>query len=117
GWAVNNIDVIYKDEEGRILIIDISLNNNRKYRVINIYALSNENQRGRFFASLGKWMCNDVISVGDFNVVLTKTDVSVNNVYKNDCSRTKLIDIISDYNVIDIWRVFNPGVGGFRGDR
>uniref|UniRef100_A0A8P4KGX1 Endonuclease/exonuclease/phosphatase domain-containing protein n=1 Tax=Dicentrarchus labrax TaxID=13489 RepID=A0A8P4KGX1_DICLA len=85
----------------------------QKYRVINIYAPNNENQRRRFFVSLEKWLCNDVIIVGDFNVALTKTDVSANNTYKNDHSRTKLIDIMNDYNFIDIWRVFNPGVRGF----
>lgn len=54
----------------------------RKYRVFNICAPNDENQKGRFFASLGKWVCNDVIIVEDFNVVLIKTDVSVNNVLK-----------------------------------
>lgn len=46
--------------------------------------------------------------IGDFNVVLSKKDLSAQNVYKEDASRQIIYNIMNDNNLIDIWRIINP---------
>ena len=95
GDLADSLELIHQDKEGRVLVVDITLkSNNKKYRIMNVYAPNNENLRCKLFTSLEKWFCNDIIIVGDFNVVFSKNDVSRNNTYKNDYSRTKLMDTV-----------------------
>ena len=103
---MENVNCVFKDGKGRLLIIDC-VYNAKKLRVINMYASNNEMERKEMFESVGKWCNEHTIIVGDFNVVLTRNDISQNNVFKSDLSREKLFELIKKYNMIDIWRMFN----------
>uniref|UniRef100_A0A3B4X916 Endonuclease/exonuclease/phosphatase domain-containing protein n=1 Tax=Seriola lalandi dorsalis TaxID=1841481 RepID=A0A3B4X916_SERLL len=103
---IENSKLIYKDNEGRILIIDMIVNNST-FRIINIYASNCEKERKEMFNKLGRWINNRTIIIGDFNTVLSKADISVNNVYKNDMSRFTLYELMHNYNLLDIWRIEN----------
>uniref|UniRef100_A0A3B4WB51 exodeoxyribonuclease III n=1 Tax=Seriola lalandi dorsalis TaxID=1841481 RepID=A0A3B4WB51_SERLL len=92
---IENSKLIYKDNEGRILIIDIIVNNST-FRIINVYASNCEKERKEMFNKIGRWVNNKTLIVGDFNTVLTKSDISVNNVYKNDSSRTALYELMNN---------------------
>lgn len=110
--TVANINEIYKDDQGRVLIIDFSTNS-EEYRIINVYAANSEGDRKLFFISLKRWVCKNVMITGDFNVALTKCDVSINNTFKNDCSRTALRNLIDEHNLVEVWRVLNPAERAF----
>uniref|UniRef100_A0A665UEF2 Uncharacterized protein n=1 Tax=Echeneis naucrates TaxID=173247 RepID=A0A665UEF2_ECHNA len=86
--------LIYKDNKGRILIIDIIVNNST-FRIIHIYVDNCEKERKELFNKLGRWINTRTIIIEDFNTVLSKSDVSINNVYKNDISRTTLYDLMN----------------------
>ena len=103
---IEKSNLIYSDNKGRILIIDITVNNST-FRIINIYANNCEKERKEMFYKLGRWINNRTIIIGDFNTVLSKSDISINNVYKNDISRTTLYDLMSNYNLSDVWRIQN----------
>lgn len=109
---VNSIQEIYRDSDGRVLVIDFCLDK-IKYRIINIYAANKEGDRKVFFHSLGKWCNSRTMLVGDFNVTLMKTDVSCNNIYKNDVSRKALMDLMEERNLTEVWRLYNPGKRSF----
>ena len=101
---VDDINVVYKNGNGRIVIVDCAYNG-EKLRLINLYASNCETERKEMFAKIGKW-CNEyTIIVGDFNVALTKEDVSKNNVMKNDVSREQLFKLMKICNLTDVWRL------------
>uniref|UniRef100_A0A3Q2NS91 Endonuclease/exonuclease/phosphatase domain-containing protein n=1 Tax=Fundulus heteroclitus TaxID=8078 RepID=A0A3Q2NS91_FUNHE len=69
--------LISKDKEGKCIIINF-FKNNKYNRLINIHAPNNEIQRKQFFKNIRKWITHHCIIIGDFNVSLTKTDISNN---------------------------------------
>lgn len=79
-----------------------------KIRVINIYAPNHETDRKNMFRSLQNWCTSNCVIVGDFNVALTECDVSRNNKFKSDTSRTVLLDLITSQGLADIWRLMHP---------
>uniref|UniRef100_A0A665UDZ1 Uncharacterized protein n=1 Tax=Echeneis naucrates TaxID=173247 RepID=A0A665UDZ1_ECHNA len=94
--------LIYKDNKGRILIIDIIVNNST-FRIIHIYVDNCEKERKELFNKLGRWINTRTIIIEDVNTVFSKSDVSINNIYKNDISRTTLYDLMNKYNLLDVW--------------
>uniref|UniRef100_A0A8C2WT45 Uncharacterized protein n=1 Tax=Cyclopterus lumpus TaxID=8103 RepID=A0A8C2WT45_CYCLU len=102
----------YRDNDGRLLVSDFCFDG-MEYRIINVHAPNKETDRKMFLMGLKEWCINNTMIIGDFNVVLSKSDISNNNVYKNDVSRGKLIQLISDTNLIDIWRIINNRKRGF----
>lgn len=60
------------------------------------------------FCGLQNWCTINCIIVGDFNVALTKIDVSRNNTLKSDTSRAALLDLITLQGLADIWRLMHP---------
>uniref|UniRef100_A0A3Q2PW83 Endonuclease/exonuclease/phosphatase domain-containing protein n=1 Tax=Fundulus heteroclitus TaxID=8078 RepID=A0A3Q2PW83_FUNHE len=98
--------LISKDKEGKYIIIDF-FKNNTYSRLINIHAPNIEIQRKQFFKNIRKWITHHCIIIGDFNVTLTKTDISNNCVFSEDSSRNALFDLISNNGLIDLWRLFN----------
>jgi len=100
----------YHDDDGRIIILDISLND-EQLTLINIYGPNIDNPI--FFENIcGKlqdFNCESIIWGGDFNLVL---DVSLDK--KGGIPRTHhnsqncVKGIMEDYDLIDIWRKKNP---------
>ncbi|CAJ1079165.1 pol-like protein [Xyrichtys novacula] len=97
---------IYKDKRGKILIIDI-LYRNKTYRIINFHGENNERERLFQLKEIVKWINDNTIIVGDFNIVLNKIDLSSNNIFRNDTSRTQLLKIMQEHNLVDLWRINN----------
>jgi len=76
--------------EGRLQVKDFIFANTC-YRLINVYAPNGESES--FFQNLPKWCDEKTFLIGDLNVVLTEKNLSKNNAYRNDTSRTTLKDI------------------------
>uniref|UniRef100_A0A3P9PC75 Endonuclease/exonuclease/phosphatase domain-containing protein n=1 Tax=Poecilia reticulata TaxID=8081 RepID=A0A3P9PC75_POERE len=93
----NNCHLVHKDQQGKFIIIDVFYNNIS-------YA-----HRKKFFLGLRKWLVNNCIILGDFNITLTKSDISNNCTFSEDYSKNPLFDVITQNSLIDIWRLFHPG--------
>jgi len=100
--------LVHKDKEGKIIVIDFC-KDNKKYRLINIHAPNIVSQRKQFFYDLRKLITINCIIIGDFNVFLTKADISSNCIFPEDTSRSIVFDIISNNSFVDLWRLFHPG--------
>lgn len=79
------------------------------YRCRQISALSNKHVC--FFKNLVVWCTQDCMMVGDFNVALSKKDISVNNTYKEDASWAALYNVMQDNNLI-VLRTLHPRENG-----
>uniref|UniRef100_A0A8C9ZRU1 Uncharacterized protein n=1 Tax=Sander lucioperca TaxID=283035 RepID=A0A8C9ZRU1_SANLU len=92
---VTNIQQTFKDNEGRMLVIDCvyKLTN---LRIINIYAPNLEKERKAFFKYLQPWCTLNTLVFGEFNTVQTTMDISANNVFRTDTSRSVLQHLIRD---------------------
>lgn len=95
----------YSDPAGRFLVVDFA--GSLKFRLINVYAPNEVSERVSFFESLFAFVNEDTVLMGDFNVCLSSLDVSVNNSYSNDMSRSVLFDKLNIYNMVEIWRLLN----------
>ena len=112
------IKEIVKDNSGRITLLKIKLQD-CDYILLNIYSPTDERSKYIFYCELSNFLKTHVpvqfdklIIGGDFNLVLDyqKDRHGVNNEPSNyyfKCKRT-LLDILSRYNMIDIWRQKNP---------
>jgi exonuclease III len=67
----------YKDNEGRLLLINVEINN-AIYTIINIYAPNNTNKRNTFFKQVDRFInehsIGQIILAGDYNDILSKID-------------------------------------------
>uniref|UniRef100_A0A3B3U0J3 Endonuclease/exonuclease/phosphatase domain-containing protein n=1 Tax=Poecilia latipinna TaxID=48699 RepID=A0A3B3U0J3_9TELE len=90
----NNCHLIHKDQQGKFIIIDFFYNN-KSCRLINIHAPNIDTHRKRFFIGLRQWIVTNCIIIGDFNITLTKSDISNNCTFSEDYSRNTLFDIIT----------------------
>lgn len=107
------MNVVYKDNSGRILLISY-VYLNITYKLVNIqYASNDDVKRKQFCINLQKHLGGNVILMGDLNCALTKTDISRNNTFKGDISRGVLKTIIAECNLCDVWRKEHLSVRGF----
>uniref|UniRef100_A0A3B3U0H7 Endonuclease/exonuclease/phosphatase domain-containing protein n=1 Tax=Poecilia latipinna TaxID=48699 RepID=A0A3B3U0H7_9TELE len=104
----NNCHLVHRDQQGKFMIIDFFYNN-ISCRLINIHAPNIDTHRKRFFLGLRQWIVTNCIIIGDFNITLTKSDISNNCTFSEDYSRNTLFDIITQNSLVDIWRLFHPG--------
>uniref|UniRef100_A0A3B3I7Y7 Reverse transcriptase domain-containing protein n=1 Tax=Oryzias latipes TaxID=8090 RepID=A0A3B3I7Y7_ORYLA len=100
------------DPAGRFLVIYFEWIMKR-LSLINIYASNDQVERKRFFHLLRPNLSDDTILIRDFNTVLSRVDLSVNNTYKEDVGRQELVSLMLDNNIIDIWRLLNPNKRDF----
>uniref|UniRef100_A0A8C7WYM8 Uncharacterized protein n=1 Tax=Oryzias sinensis TaxID=183150 RepID=A0A8C7WYM8_9TELE len=84
----DNVTLRGVDPAGRFLMIDLEWAG-KKLRLINVYASNDQVERQ------------------------TPADLSVRNVFKNDVGRKELFSIMSDYDIVDAWRVLNHGKRDF----
>ena len=110
--VLDNVVCVHKDEKGRLIIIDGSYKED-KVRLINVYAPNNESERRDFFEEVGRWVNENTIIIGDFNVALMQIDISKNNVFKNDVSRSVLFKLCEQHNLADVWRMCYKNTKGF----
>ena len=104
---VKSISNIFRDVEGRILIVDVQ-ENGVLTTVVSIYAPNKDTPS--FFQLIEdqlKLRQENKIVLGDFNLTMD-VEVDRQNTYcNNNKSRDKLVDIMSQFCLKDIWREQN----------
>ena len=97
-----------KDTEGRLLILEVKINE-QLITLINVYAPNAD--RPQFFRKIKSelhGLCPDKIIMGDFNLVLDVDKDRLNTYSNNNNSRQVVLDIMNEYMLEDVWRVQNP---------
>ena len=103
---VKDVKVIFNDFKGRVIQVEFSYGD-VKYDIINVYAPNNELEKKALFRSLTQKVRENTIIVGDFNVKISRLDVSDTTTFKADMSRATLIEFMNNCNLCDIWRQKN----------
>ena len=104
------VEKFHLDTEGRLIYIDINYNN-VQFRIVNIYAPNNDDDRIEFFDDLYPiLLCNKhLILGGDFNCVLnTQLDKIGGNPSLGTKGSDNLRNIISDFKLTDCFRFLYP---------
>ena len=97
---------IKKDLDGNKIILDISILNKR-ITLINIYGPNRDcpNFYESVKQNLQEFENDDIIITGDFNLVMDpETDTKHYCHINNPRAREKVVDICSEFSLIDIWR-------------
>ena len=108
------------DKEGRILILDVSINDS-EYILINLYNANTENEQinvmSSLFELLGEYDISptkQLVMAGDFNLFFnSKLEAQGGNPTLKKKSLAKLIEFKETYDLCDIWRVRNTKSEGF----
>lgn len=98
------------DDDGRLVSLDVSLQN-RRIRLINLYAPNKYTQRSHLFRSLERYLegpFEELIIGGDFNCVLDEAldRQSTGRVYPDPSARL-LTYMTANLELIDAWRSLN----------
>lgn len=111
-FLCNEVEEIYNDKEGKCIAIRIKENN---MTLCNIHAPVAEKEKREFFNRLKELMklWGETILIGDFNTVLNKIDLAEGMIFRNDSGRKELGDLMSKYELVDIWRIRNEGKRDF----
>lgn len=106
-----HIHNIKKDGEGNFLAVDLTIEETR-VTLVNIYGPNSdqpgfyENIRNIFLELDNEYF----ILCGDFNLVLNPDIDTYNYKYiNNPKAREKLLEIMDDLQIVDYYRVLNPG--------
>ena len=108
------------DHRGRIIILDVSINDS-EYTLINLYNANTEKEQievlRNLFALLKIFDINPnkhIIMAGDFNLFFnSKLNAAGGNLTLKRNSLAKLIELKEAYDLCDIWRVRNTKVKQF----
>jgi exonuclease III len=114
---VDNCKIQYRDLDGRLLIIELKINETTYY-LINIYAPScnNENEKLNFLTKLKKEITplkdTNLILGGDWNIVLDpdvdKKGGNELEKHKHNKYRKSLLELIEEFDLNDCWRQHHP---------
>ena len=112
------INCVFKDPHGRLIVVKVE-NENDCFILANIYAPSgNENDKVEFCSAF----CNvidDIMSTsasfnciagGDYNICLQPNLDSHSGNSSNEKYRNSIITMLENFNLIDAWRILNPGI-------
>jgi len=105
--SVENIKEVYKDQRGRILIVEFRYED-VDFRLIDIYVPNIELDRREILEELKGLIVGKCIIVGDINIKCSRLDVGKGVKFRWEKSRGMLMDIIRDEGLIDVWRYENP---------
>lgn len=83
--------------------------NNSNYDIINVYAPNDVRERVLFLKNITNVMSRStkLIIMGDFNNTLAEIDSCGKTVHKYDQSYKALTDMMTEHDVVDIWRQRN----------
>ena len=103
------------DNDGRILILDVTIND-VNFVLINLYNANTETEQVSVLNNLSSLLEKfdvtlekKVILAGDFNLFLnSKLDVKWENLLSKKKSLAKLIPLKESYDLCDMWRIRNP---------
>jgi len=101
---------IYKDTEGNLLVIDIKISD-MEILIVNVYGPNQDSPN--FYTKIGEIIENSeqeyVLICGDLNMVLDPVKDSQNYInINNPHARETFLGLLSQYNLIDTYRQFNP---------
>ena len=108
---------VIRDPEGCYIVIDIEVREKR-ITLVNLYGSSSKDNF-QFFDDLFHMVENvgneDIIMGGDWNVVLNpKLDARNYNSYSNrPRSRNKIVEMMGDLQLVDVWRHLFPDKRGY----
>lgn len=105
-----NIVKSYSHNLGRFVILDISLLG-QTVTLVGIYGPNSDNPL--FFREvaeiMGDFTCNNIIMCGDFNFVFNlDLDKKGGQARTNFRARNECLTMMTNYNLVDIWRERNP---------
>ena len=103
---------IFKDPNGRFLIISVTIDNLPNI-LVNVYGPNNDDPNFflNSFAEIDKFDDSNLIVGGDFNAVLGPLDYRGSQSHHSNKKSKDMINILIDeFNLIDIWRHFNPNL-------
>ena len=103
------------DNTGRVQILKTKLDD-QPLCFVNIYAPNDENSQVAFFQNVKKLIVSnkitdnyEIIIGGDFNTIMDiNLDKKGGSPNIKERSKTKILQMMDDFNLIDIWRVKNP---------
>ena len=114
GYEVKVLN-IFKDNDGRFLIMDIE-RNGFIYRLGNIYAPTRNNEQTQievlksFSDIIYDSVTEHIIISGDWNLYMTKLDKldAMPDTHDNKTYRQNLNSFLETNNMVDAWRTLNP---------
>ena len=113
GWGFN-IKRVQHVIHGRVLCVDIDLNNAR-VRLINVYCPADLQNRLETLNALQPLLVcgGEVILGGDFNCLVDAKDRLTTSTVRLDSSTESLKNIIKDFKLSDTYRALNPRQPGY----
>ena len=102
------ISNVYRDEEGRLIIFDLK-QDLFEITIAAIYA-PNIDSPG-FFDTIEKVLklrSEKKVIIGDFNLTITVDIDRLNTYHNNNKARDKILDIMDQFCLKDVWRCQNP---------
>uniref|UniRef100_A0A672FUM0 Endonuclease/exonuclease/phosphatase domain-containing protein n=1 Tax=Salarias fasciatus TaxID=181472 RepID=A0A672FUM0_SALFA len=103
--------LVCADPCGAYVVVDFA--GEWPFRLINVHAPNDELARKIFLNRVFGFVNDATIVIGDFNITLSKLDVGRNNVYRNDGSRTLLLNLLHRHGLVEVWRALNLTRRGF----
>ena len=105
---------VFKDPNGRFLIVSLLINNTPVV-LVNLYAPNDDDPNFYFdlFAETDKFERSDtsLLIGGDFNAVLGPMDYQGSqSQHSNKKSKDTILGLMDEFNLIDVWRHFNPNL-------
>ncbi|KAL9953780.1 hypothetical protein ACROYT_G041245 [Oculina patagonica] len=112
-----NVQVTGKDLDGRIVSINL-IYNSAKISICNIYAPNDSQQQQKFLLTLNRYLMShteisNLIVGGDWNVTLQACDKKGGIPWRPTLYRDKLIAIMDDIGLIDVFRKLYPNERSF----
>ena len=100
--------ILYKDKMGKCMVVETK-HEGRELILVNVHAPTEEKEKKEFFNVLRSIVkkYKEVIMMGDFNTVFSKQDMAEGMVFKTDKGRKELKALMSENNMIDVWRERN----------
>ena len=113
GWRVN-IKRVQHIIQGRVLCIDIELNN-ACVRIINVYCPADLQKRLETLTAIQPFLvcASEVILGGDFNCLVDAKDRLSTGAVRLDSSTLTLKNILKDFRLKDTFRAMNPRRPGY----
>lgn len=103
---------MYKDSAGRYLILSLKIND-IPIVLTNVYGPNNDDPNFflDMFTQIDKFDAFNLVIAGDFNAVLGPLDYQGSQPHHSNKKSKEIISILMDeFNLIDVWRHFNPNL-------
>ena len=109
-----NIENIIEDINGNLIAVNMTISNDLKLLLVNIYGPNKDSPE--FYQDLENIINNNstdyTLVCGDLNIAINPTSDSINyaNTFNtsNPKSRKKVIEIMSNFDLVDVYRYLNP---------